>query len=167
MRKNLTTLEIVGIAIQAEEEAVKYYRQIRRLTRIPSLKNKLKFLIGEEQKHSRILADFYRRKFPDVRLVKPASSLVPKPVVQVKGKITILGLLKVSMKAELAAEKFYLDLAGRINDTRSRLLLKYLAKVEKSHHALLKNELDLIVAGSRIKELKAMYQGDRALHVGP
>ncbi|MFH0887760.1 MAG: ferritin family protein [Planctomycetota bacterium] len=163
----ITTLEILGIAIQSETEAVKYYQKIKTAVRSIFIKDKLKFLIGEERKHQRILTDYYHRKFPGIKLSKPSTSLVPKPIVPHKSKIMVSFLLKAAMKAEQETEEFYLSMARRINDVPCSFLLKHLAKVENSHYFLLKNELDLIVQGNEMKEMKILYQADEAVHFGP
>lgn len=165
--KGLTTIAVLGIAIQSEIEAARYYQKIRRVVQSPSLKDKLGFLIGEEEKHQLILTDYYHKKFPGISVSTPFVSAVPKPVIPQKGKITVSVLLKAAMKAEVAASKFYLTLGNRINDIQGSLLLKYLSKVENSHYHLLKNELELIEQGSRIKGMKTVYQMDRAVHIGP
>ncbi|MEK7448466.1 MAG: ferritin family protein [Planctomycetota bacterium] len=162
-----TSLEILGIAIRAEQAAAGYYQKIIRLVPFPSLRDKLKFLVNEEKRHQRILTTLYRQKFPEVQLIKPRISTTPEPIIPPKGKISVSVLLKYAMKAEQAAEKFYLRFSRQINDTQGWLLLTYLAKVENSHYYLLKNELDLITAGHKVKELRQIYQGDRAVHVGP
>lgn len=163
----LTTIEILGIAIQSEIESARYYQSIKRIVRTPVLKDKLGFLVSEEQKHRRILMDYYNLKFPNVDLSKPHSSIVPKPVVPHKGRVIISDLLKAAMKAEGKAEEFYQSMASNMNDVQGNLLLKYMAKVETSHYYLLKNELDLIRQGSKIKELKILYQSDENVHIGP
>jgi rubrerythrin len=163
----LTTLEILGIAIQSEIEAARYYQKIKRVVRSSSIKDKLNFLVGEELKHRKILVDYYRLKFPGIRLAKLPALLVPHPAVTGKGKVKVSELLKAAMEAEQATENFYLAIARRADDVPGRSLLKYLAKVEDSHYFLLKNELDLMERGREMKEMKILYQADEAVHFGP
>ena len=92
-QKELTTLEILGIAIQSEIESARYYRIIKHNLYSPSLREKLTFLIGEEGKHLKTLMDLYKQKFPGIKLARPKTSLVPKPKINGKGKTTAaLGL---------------------------------------------------------------------------
>lgn len=163
----LTTIEILGIAIQSEIESARYYQSIKYLVRNHLLKDKLSFLVSEEQKHRRMLMDYYNSKFPDVDLSKPAVSSIPRPSIPRKGRITISTLLKTAMKSEESAEKFYFSMAQKINDIQGTILLKYLARVENGHYQLLKNELDLMEQSSQLKELKTLYQSDEAVHIGP
>jgi len=163
---NYTTLEILGIAARAEIAAAQYYKKIKSVVHSPALKDKLTFLVNEELKHKRMIEDYCRQKFPGIEMAPAPSSLVPKPMVP-NGKVTVSTLLKAAMKAELEAEKFYLSLAGNIGDISGSLLLKYMAKVENSHYQILKNEVELIDQGEKIKELKTAYQTDKAIHIGP
>jgi rubrerythrin len=165
--KHLTTIEILGIAIQSEIESARYYQAIKQAVRSDLLKDKLSFLVSEEQKHRRILMDYYNSKFPEVDLSKPPNSSVPKPIIPRKGKTTISDLLKAAMQAEENAEKFYQSMSSEMNNIQGNLLLKYLAKVENSHYHLLKAELELIQQGSKLKELKILYQSDENIHIGP
>ena len=164
--RTITSLEILGIAIQSEIEAIKYYRLLKKSNRSPSLNDKLNFLISEETKHQKYLESYYRKKYTGISLLRPDSELVLKPAVPT-GRVPISVLLKSAMKAELEAEKFYQEAAGHSADVQGGLLLRHLAKVENSHYFLLKNELDLIDQSDKIKEMRAIYQSDRLLHVGP
>lgn len=162
---DLTTLEILGIAIQSEVQSALFYQRIKKAAK-GLLKDKLGFLVMEEKKHRQILEELYRRQFPGLTLIKPHASLVPKPTLPQKGRVTIVRLLRVAMKAEKDAEGFYLELARKMNDTQGILLIKYLARVENSHYQFLNSELNLMEQGSRIKALKNLYQADKAVHLG-
>ncbi|MFA5795439.1 MAG: ferritin family protein [Candidatus Brocadiia bacterium] len=164
--KALTTLEIIGIAIQSETEAIRFYRRIKNAVRSPALNNKLFFLINEEQKHQRALNEYYRHRFGGITMSRPDSSLVLKPSVP-KGRLTVSILLKSAMKAESESEQFYLDATAIVSDVQGTLLFKYLAKVENSHYQLLKQELELIEQSAKIKEMKSLYQTDKYIHLGP
>jgi rubrerythrin len=166
-KKQLTTLEILGVAIQAEIESARYYRSIQRAVQSHLLKDKMGFLSREEQKHRRILTDYHLRKFPGVSLSGPDASLAPKPIITLKGRVAVSDLLKAAMKAEENAERFYQSMASGLNDIQGGLLLKYLARVENSHYYLLKAELELIRQGSKLKALKILYQADENIHIGP
>lgn len=166
-QKELTTLEILGIAIQSEIESARYYRMIKHNVYSPSLREKLTFLIGEEGKHLKILMDIYKQKFPGIKLVRPKTSLVPKPKINDKGKTTISMLLNSAMKAEQNSEKFYNRMAPQIGDIQGVLLLDYLAKSESSHYYIIKNELELIDHGKEIRQMRLLYQEDEAVHLGP
>lgn len=162
---DLTTLEILGIAIQSEVQSALFYQRIKKAAR-GLLKDKLAFLVIEEKKHQQILEELYRKQFPGLTLIKPHHSLVPKPSIPKKGRVTISLLLKTAMRAERAAESFYLMLARKMNDTRSALLIRHLARMENSHYHFIKSEVNLLEQGQKIKELKNLYQSDKAVHIG-
>jgi rubrerythrin len=167
MIRSFTVLEILGIAIQSEIESAKYYKHIKRLVKSPLLKDKLNFLAVEEIKHKHILFEYYKSKFPEVRLSMPISSSVPRPLIPKKGKVPVSVLLGAALKAEKESEKFYTMMLKYVNDAQGMLLLRYLAKVESSHYHILKNEVELIEQGKRVKEMRSLYQTDEIIHVGP
>jgi rubrerythrin len=162
--KHLSTLEVLGIAIMSEIEAASYYRKVKHAVKNPSLKDKLSFLIGEEQKHRQILTKIYHTKAQGVRLSKPPDSLVPKPIVP-KGKTTVSVLLKSAMNAELEAEKFYTMMISKMKDPQTSILLRYMAKMENNHYHILENEVEIISRARDLKEM--MHQRDEAVHLGP
>ncbi|MBI4834232.1 MAG: ferritin family protein [Planctomycetes bacterium] len=162
--KHLSALEVLGIAIMSEIEAASYYKKIKNAIKNPALKEKLSFLVGEEQKHRRILADIYHKKANGVRLSKPPDSLVPRPITQ-KGKTTVSVLLKSAMKAELDAENFYTMLIGKMKDPQASIILRYIAKMENSHYHILENEVEIISRARDLKEM--MHLTDEAVHLGP
>ena len=166
-QKPLTTVEILGIAIQSEIESARYYQSLKHIIRSPALKDKLGFLVTEEQKHRRILMDYYNRKFPDINLSRPPVSALPRPAIPRRGTVRVSALLKIALEAEESAENFYLTMARDVNDIQGAILLRYLARVEDGHYHLLKNELDLMEQSAKLKELKALYQSDEAVHLGP
>ncbi|MFH1228245.1 MAG: ferritin family protein [Planctomycetota bacterium] len=162
----ITSLEIVGLAIQSESEAIKFYRRMRKAVHNSTVNDKLNFLINEEYKHHRALNEYYRHRFGGITLSRPDSSLVLKPSVP-KGRITISILIKSAIKTEAESEKFFLDSVAIVGDVQGTLLLRYLAKSENSHYQLLKQELEMIEQGVKIKNMKSLYQMDKNVHLGP
>ena len=63
---DLTSLEIIGIAIKAEVEAGQIYDRLASRIRNRALREKLLFLRDEEEKHKAILEEMYARSFPEM-----------------------------------------------------------------------------------------------------
>lgn len=166
-KRSLTTIEILGIAIQSEIESARYYQSIRAAVRSRLLKDKMSFLASEERKHRRILTEYYYQKFPNMPLSRPAKSPIPKPDIFGRGKTTVSGAFEAAMRSEKKAEDFYRVMATNMNDAQGTLLLKYLAKVENSHYQLLYNDLELIRQAGKLKQLTILYQSDENIHIGP
>jgi len=164
--RDLTTLEVLGIAIRSEIEAVKLYTKIREKTKNLDLKAKCDFLAAQERNHERVLTEAFRSKFPGVELRLPPKTLVPAVDDVLARDATLKELFAAAMEAETKSEEFYRGLAGKTHDQSSRSMLEYLASMEHSHFAILEAEF---------KELQFtedyntdnFLRGDRLMNVGP
>jgi rubrerythrin len=138
--RDLTTLEVLSIAIKSEIDAVKLYTRMKEKVNSEDLKEKMDFLISQEHKHEQILTEVYEKKFPEVKLALPPASIVPMIDEVLSRDSTLKELFDAGMKAEKMAEKFYNDLARKTNDQRARSILLYMANMEQSHYAILEAE---------------------------
>ncbi|MCK4538829.1 MAG: ferritin family protein [Candidatus Krumholzibacteria bacterium] len=138
--RNLTTLEVLSIGIKSEIDAVRLYTRMKEMVGTDDLKEKMDFLIAQEEKHESILKEVYTKKFPEVELALPPGSIVPM-IDEVLGRESSLKeLFQVGMKAEKLAEKFYTDLADKTSDSNAKSILLYMASMEQSHYAILQAE---------------------------
>ena len=171
----LTPLEALGIAIKAEIEAAETYERLANLVKNRALKEKAYFLQGEELKHRALLEEAYARQFPDVELVLPAQSLVPRveaePVLGgaegVEGEVSVPELLDLAMEAEQASERFYADLARRSRSESARAMFQHLSRMESSHFHLLQVEHDLVTRFPDYYNIEEFHFGDELIHLGP
>jgi rubrerythrin len=163
---DLTTLEVLGIAIRSEIEAIKLYHRMKEQTKNPDLAAKLDFLIGQEKNHEKMLTEAYRSKFPGIDLALPEKTLVPTVGEILARQATLKELFGVALEAEKKSEQFYRDLAKKTHDQNSRSMLDYLASMERSHYSILEAE-------HRQLEISEDYntddflRGDRLMNVGP
>jgi rubrerythrin len=163
---DFTTLEVLGIAIKSEIEAVKLYARMREKAKNTDLRAKCDFLAGQEKNHERVLTEAFRSKFPGVELRLPLKTLVPAVDDVLARDATLKELFEAAMLAETKSEEFYRDLAKKTHDQSSRSMLEYLASMEHSHYAILEAEF---------KELQItedyntddFLRGDRLMNVGP
>jgi len=131
--EKLTALEIIGIAIRAEQDAYKLYSAMAALVSRPELKTELERLAGEEQNHERWLTAYYRQATGE-------ESPPPVPDVQitlfgpeVHDGMTLLKVLDVAIEKERAAETVYAEAQRRSNDPSGKRLLGELVEFERGH----------------------------------
>jgi len=153
----LTPLEALGIAIKAEIEAAETYERLGNLVKNHTLKEKAHFLRGEE----------HARQFPDVELVLPAQSLVPRVKAELEGEVSVPELLALAMEAEQASESFYADLARRSQSESARAMFQHLSRMESSHFHLLQVEHDLVTRFPDYYNVEEFHFGDEFIHLGP
>jgi len=164
--RDLTTLEVLGIAIKSEIEAVKLYNRMKEKTKNPDLSLKLDFLVAQEAGHQKLLTEAFKKKFPGVEISLPPKTLVPTVEEVLSRDASLKELFAAAMEAEKKADDFYTGLAKKTRDQSSRSMLEYLASMERSHYSILEAEY-------RQLEITADYnsddflRGDRLMNVGP
>jgi rubrerythrin len=164
---DLTPLEILGVAIKSEIEAAGLYRHMVAQVANLDLKERLGFLVQEEEKHRRILETAYRHQFPDVPLVLPARSLVPTIAGRIQQRAPIPELFVLAMEAERMSEEFYAQQAGRATEENARTSLLYLSHMEHGHYQLLRTELEMIERFPTYYQVEAFDLGQEMVHFGP
>ncbi len=165
--QGLTSLEVIGVAIKSEIDAAALYKRMAGRVRNPSLVAKLDFLRQEEEKHHAILKDLYARRFPDVDLQLPASSVVPTISPADWKDHTVPDLFQLAMTAEQMAAEFYSKEANRSTDDAARTVLRYLSNVENSHYRMLESELDLVSRFPDYYNAEDFHLGDEMMFLGP
>jgi rubrerythrin len=127
------------------------------------LKDRLKFLGAEEEKHQGFFEHLYKRKFPDKELKVPDTSPVPLPEIKIVSEsIPISEMLKMAMEAETAAHDFYMNLAERFTGDEATLkTIKYIAKMELGHFRLIETERTSVLEYEYFEDAWPM------MHMGP
>jgi rubrerythrin len=164
---DLTPLEILGVAIKSEIEAAGLYEYMADRVVNRDLRERLLFLVREEEKHRRILEEAYARQFPDVELALPAHSFVPTVEPALKEGASIPELFRLAMQAESLSAEFYEDVAGRALEETSRATLTYLSRMERGHFELLRTELELIQRFPSYYQVEEFHLGEEMVHLGP
>lgn len=164
---DLTPLEILGVAIKSEIEAANLYRHIVSQVVNLDLKERLGFLVREEEKHRRILETAYRHQFPEVPLALPAQSLVPTIAARVQEGAALPELFHLAMEAEQMSEQFYAEQAGRAQEENARTSLMYLSRMEHGHYELLRTELEMIERFPTYYQVEVFDIGQEMVHLGP
>ena len=165
--RDLTSLEVLEMAIKSEIEAAKLYRRIRGMVANRELKSRLSFLEKEEKSHRKLFEAAYARAYPEIDPKMSRKSFVPSVEDAIKSKMTIAELFGIAMDAEKMSEKFYADLSKSSLDIQAASMLSYLANVEHGHFELLRNELELLRRYPDYYQSEFYNFGDGLIHVGP
>jgi len=132
--------DLMAQAIRAEMEAQELYAGLAGQVKNFILNDKFKYLAKEEDGHRRLLIKLYEDRFPDHPLKIPDCSGTPLPNVQLSKTNRLSDVLEVAMAAEKAAQKFYKNLAGKMDSEADKNLLMYLSNIEGGHYYFLNLE---------------------------
>lgn len=137
------TKTLLLAAIKSEVDANKIYSDLANRVQNAFLKERLNFLAGEEDKHRVTLENIYKMHFECDHIDLPEKTDVPLPDIEVGDENDPISLvLESAMKAELAAEEFYGDLAERFEDEKTKNMMEVLSQMEHTHYVLLKAEYE-------------------------
>lgn len=159
--------DVYPLAIRAEIDAAGIYRGIHDRVRNAALKQKLEFLAREEDRHKAILERLFKDHFPGRTLVVPAAGARPAKAVPLSEETSVLDLFKLAMAKEKKAEEFYRGARAAAEDARSRHILDYLSRAERSHYYLLQSEINLLIAFPDSYNAEDAHEGQDLFHVGP
>jgi rubrerythrin len=162
--KKYTLEELLLAAMKSEIESYMVYTRIAEQVKNGLLKDKLKFLAKEEEKHRTFIEQVYKAKFPKKKITIPKTTPVPLPQLVVPEEDTPLGaVLKNAMHAEQAAYEFYQALSAQFtkNDTMIRNTLSYFADMELQHYKILEIEKESM---DRFEEADVYWP---MVHTGP
>jgi len=134
--------ELFLTAMRSEIESRDFYTKLADRVKNFLLKDRLKFLSDEEEKHRTYFENTFKEKFPSKKIALPRKSPVPLPELKIPDEsVPISELFWSAMEAEKAAHDFYTELAGRLTgDIRVRKTVLYIAAMEMGHYKLLEVE---------------------------
>jgi len=162
--KKYTLEDLLLAAMKSEIESQKVYTRIAEQVKNGLLKDKLKFLAKEEEKHRTFIEQVYKAKFPKKKITIPKTTPVPLPQLVVPEEDTPLGtVLKNAMYAEQAAYEFYQALSTQFtkNDAMIRNIISYFADMELQHYKILEIEKESM---DRFEEADVYWP---MVHAGP
>lgn len=142
-----TLEDLLLAAIKSEVEAEKVYSKLAESVKNAFLKERLKFLASEENKHKRYIEGIFRKQFGEQEIILPEKTDVPLPEIEIIDENESISLiLESAIKAEKAAKEFYEALSERFDDIEIKNMLKVLAKMEDGHYTILEQELGNVKA---------------------
>ncbi|MGD1009657.1 MAG: ferritin family protein [Candidatus Aminicenantales bacterium] len=165
--RKLKPWEILSVGIRSEVDAVSFYTRLQGRVKNVILIQKLKFLALEEEHHRKILERLIGQRFPEKTVGAPESSLMPPIAASVGEQASVLDLFLAALKAEETAESFYQEAGGLAEDEGSRKMLAYLSRVERSHQAMIRSEIDLLEKFPDYYNVEDFHVGEDLFHVGP
>lgn len=161
--RKYTLEDLLLAAMKSEIESNEVYTTIAEKVKNGLLKDKLKFLAKEEQKHKAFIEQVYKTQFPKKKLIIPKTTPVPLPTLAIPDEDVPLGtILKNAMLAEQAAHEFYQSLSKQFTkDDKIRHTLSYFADMELQHYRILEIEKESM---DRFEEADVYWD---MVHVGP
>ena len=142
MEKNLTALEVIGIAIVKEREAQDLYQRMASEIKNPLVKEKFLSLSREEHKHEEILAHMYKKMTGEDHAAVPPMKGRYSKVEFPDSATSFEGLLLFAIEREKDSQHLYLRGAEVAADESGRRTFRYLADFERGHELLLQRELE-------------------------
>jgi rubrerythrin len=129
-------------AIKSEVDSKEVYSTLADIVKNFFLKDRLKFLASEEEKHRTFLESLFMKKIPKKEIILPEKTPVPLPELKIADEdILISDVLEKAMLAEMAAHDFYIKMADRFSDEKDiHKTLQYFASMEIGHFKLLEVE---------------------------
>lgn len=164
---DLSPVELYSIAIRAEIEARDMYHRVGKKIENEALKDRILFLETEEEKHRKSLEELYAKTFPDVELLLPENTFLPRIDIALSEESSIEEFFKIAMEWEEMSAKFYEDLSKRAADPGSEAILISFSATEWSHYHLVKAELEMVQAFPSYAKTKDFSPGEDFLHIGP
>ncbi len=140
--RQLSALEIVGIAIRAERDAFDLYSSLAKRVANTKLVEEFEELARQEQQHEKWLTEYYTE-------ATGLEEAPPVPDVQIKifgpdvhDGMSVVQVLEVAVEKEHVAERVYAEAARRAEDASGRRLLERLVEFERGHARRIQDQLD-------------------------
>lgn len=162
----LKPYDIYPLAVRAELDAAAIYRDLHGRVRNEVLKQKLDFLAKEEDRHKAILERLFRDHFPERTLTVPAEIPGRKKAAALDASASVPDLFKLAMSKEKEAEEFYKEAKAKVADARSKRILTYLSRVERSHYYMLRSEVDILEKFPDYYDVEDAHEGQDLFHIG-
>jgi len=159
--------QILAVALRSEVDAESFYRKLAGRVKNVILIDKLEFLAREESHHKAILERLAGQRYPDRALDAPEDSQMPPIAANLGDNPPVLDLFRAALGAEEKAEAFYNEAGGTAGDEGSRRTLAYLGRVERSHQAMIRSEIELLEKFPDYYNVEDFHIGQDLFHVGP
>jgi len=138
--KKYSIKEIILSGLKSEIDARDLYNAIADNVNNAILKDRLKFLAGEEEKHRIFFVNLYRAEFHGEEPEVPEDTPVPLPIVVYNEDSALTEVIEQAMESEQAAAEFYNEFAKITDDEKLKNTLKMFANMEMGHYRILEAE---------------------------
>lgn len=142
-----TMEDIFLSALKSEIDSKNIYENLASRVKNYMLKDKLKFLAGEEEKHRLFFVNIYKKTYPKKKITLPDKTIVPLPEIKIESENVLLSeILFQAMNAEKSAKEFYEEIAKLYYDKDKEIYkaLKYIGMMEDVHYSILDAEKNFV-----------------------
>lgn len=139
---DLTSIEVLGLAVAQEVEAYKRYQLFAARVKNPLVREKFRSLAREEKAHQAMLYSLLQRYTGESR--PPLPKKAPRLNRAVEVTLPLREILLIAIEKEREAHQFYRDAAKNSQDPTGQRLLLYLALFEEGHERTLQIEYDAV-----------------------
>ena len=154
--------DVILFAIKSELDSKAVYEKLASRTRNAFLKDRMTFLVKEEENHKLLLERVFKKLFPEKQIEIPEENIVPLPNVIVSDDKPISDVLEEAMLAEQSVQEYYEAMSELFHDDKNiQKTLLFLSKMELGHYQILKLERD------NAKFFDNFEEGWELMHVGP
>jgi rubrerythrin len=167
LNPDLAPPQVLAAAIKSEIDAEGFYTKLQARVQNVILIQKLKFLAFEEARHREMLTKLFGQRFAENSLEIPGVSPLPPIGSSLGPNPSVLDLFKAALNAEEISELFYEEAGRNAGDEGSRRILAYLSRVERSHAAMIRSEIDLLARYPDYYRIEDFHIGQDLFHVGP
>lgn len=160
--RELTAVEILGIAIKAEVSSFGLYKRLAARIVNTVVKKRLLGLAEDEENHRIILSEKYTEMTGEELPPIPPTGDLRQVEVDIE-KMSNMEVLKFAADKEANAQKFYYAAAEKVKDPGGKQMLAYLGEMEKTHEDILRQEIKQLDKVPLWHEQEA----GQLFHVGP
>jgi rubrerythrin len=160
--RNLTVVEILGIAIKAEVSAYSLYKRLALRVQNPVVKQRILGLAEDEQNHRLVLSEKYVEMTGEEMPAIPKTGDLRQMDIDVENKSN-KEIIQIAAAKEAQAAKFYVAAMDQVKDPGGKAMLEYLADMERGHETVLRQELKQLDKNPLWHE----QQGGQFFHIGP
>jgi rubrerythrin len=166
IEKDLTALELLGVAIRAEIDAQGFYKAMAKRIKNRVVKERILGLAGDELGHERLLKRIYTEWSGEENPPIPDKGPVPLSEL-INDKMSHEQVLETAIAQERAAVDRYIEAAKKAQDDSGRRVLQYLSEFERTHERMLTSELEYLRKNEDWFEEDTFPGSDRPTHLGP
>lgn len=142
MIKDLTSVEVISLAIKSEDDAAEFYGSIARVVKNDLVRKKYESLAREEIGHKHILTELYKKMTGEMSVPKITGNFETAEYGHPVSVNNLEELLQFAIARENEAEAYYVRAAKQADDNNCKRILEYLASIERSHATMLEIELE-------------------------
>ncbi|MGQ9706803.1 MAG: ferritin family protein [bacterium] len=140
--KEYSMEDIYLTVMRSEINSKNLYIKLANKVKNALLKDRLKFLASEEEKHRVFFEALYKKTFPGKEIFLPEKNIVPLPDIKIIDESTpVSEIMSNALKVELASYDFYVELSKQFeHEPQIKNFLLYIASMEMSHYKLIEVE---------------------------